>query len=126
MACSKARLHPGVPSLRDPFADGEMALIVMRCENAHEYEVLTTVSHCPKDLIECPTCHAPATQQIALQSDRVYTQFLDEGQKADLRENKAWLESNSDKILSGEWSVKENGPREYRPEMPSDMRRYSR
>lgn len=39
-------------------------------------------------------------------------------------ENKEWLEGQSERILSGEMSIKENGPVETRPVCPEPLQKY--
>ena len=90
---------------------------LLSCLSGHEWD--GSPGEC------CPVCGGKGSTPGGLGS-RVYTQFMDEDSYALAMANKQDIERNSDKVLSGEWAIREKGPKELRPSLPDHLRRYSR
>lgn len=93
---------------------------MLSCLYGHEWE------GCPGD--NCPTCGSKGSIGKYV-GHRVDTQFMEPHDIAMALEHKRDIEDNSDKVLSGQWSIPEKNlriPKELRASLPDSFKRFSR
>lgn len=106
-----------------------MPILDLQCECGHRYEAIRSVSTRDPDAERCPSCGGSQLKTLPthfLATDRVRsTAGMDPHERELHLENKAYLEANSEKILSGELGVADlkRCPVEFRPVCPEHLRR---
>jgi len=101
-----------------------MPVIDLVCGCGHRYEGLQSFSTADPDLGRCPVCGGAPTRVYGSGGRHKRVTTVDDVPRDEMAEHleaKAYYESISDKILSGEVVLKERGPKELRPVCP---RRY--
>jgi len=106
-----------------------MPVLDLECVCGHRYEALRSVSTFDPDASRCPQCGSSSLTVLPshfLAMDKVRsTSGMCADEKALHLENKAYLEANSEKILSGELGVADLSrcSVEFRPGCPEGLRR---
>lgn len=106
-----------------------MPVLDLECACGHRYEALRSVSTFDPDASRCPRCGSSELKVLPshfLAVDKVRsTAEMSSDERSLHLENKAFLEANSEKILSGELGVADLSrcPVEFRPVCPEGLRR---
>lgn len=106
-----------------------MALIAIRCACGHGYEAITGSTISDPDAERCPKCGSSELERL-IPSRVGIARGIDVGaipadDMAMHLENKAYMEANSEKLLSGEFGhvVPSSCPPELRPVCPEHLRK---
>lgn len=108
-----------------------MPLLELKCRQCgHSYEALKSWSTADPSLSACPQCGSGDLETLpsgcgAIRGDRRDLRMEDiDPLEAEMHlENRRYIEANSEKVLSGELSIKEQGPEWSRPRLPDHLKR---